>query len=305
MFNRKILLFITIVCFLSFVSCQDKEQHSKKNETIYTSIYPIQFIVDSLIDDRATVKSIFPPGVDAHTYEPTIKEILNIADGKAFFYLGQHMEGFTKQISTTLSAADVKLIELSHHEHLFTTRSNDNHGHDYGDYDPHIWFDPERMILMTDIIKNELVSIYPKEKIFIEQNYRALVKKFKALDKKFQAELKQKRIPYIIVSHGAYHYWEDKYGIIQVPISGITSTDEPSQKALAHLVNLAENKNINYVLFEKNASNRLASIVQNELGAKPLYIHNLETLVDNDIEHHEDYFSLMEQNLKVLKRATH
>lgn len=304
MLNQIKLPFIVVLSALLFISCQADEQEVQNNKTIYTSIYPIQFIVDSLIDDQATVKTIFPPGVDAHTYEPTIKEMLNVAEGEAFFYLGQHMEGFTEQISTTLNSADVKLIEIGKYEYLFVEGSEDDPGHDHGDFDPHIWFDPERMILMSDIIKKELIQIYPEKKASLEQNYNELVENLEILDKKYQKQLQQKRIPYIVVSHGAYRYWEEKYGVVQIPISGISSTDEPSQKALAHLVNLVEDKHINYILFEKNSSNRLATIVQKEIDAESLYIHNLETLVEDDIIHQEDYFSIMEQNLKVLKRAT-
>lgn len=35
-----------------------------------------------------------------------------------------------------------------------------------------------------------------------------------------------------IVSHSAYGYWEEAYGLEQIGISGLSPTDEPSQNKL-------------------------------------------------------------------------
>src|SRR5690625_5715264 len=40
------------------------------------------------------------------------------------------------------------------------------------------------------------------------------------------------------------------------------------------------------------------------IGAKSLYLHNLEVLMTEDINKREDYFSLMRKNLKILDEAT-
>lgn len=285
--------------------CQVNKQYSDREPLIYTSIYPIEFIVERLTEDFATSKSIFPPGVDAHTYEPTIKDILAIADGKVFIFLGEGMEGSADKISQALYDSPVKLIELTKYPEIFIPSNDDKHDHHlHGDYDPHIWFDPERMITLSELVKNELVELFPSKHELITNNFVQLSDELSELDREFQKRLQVKQNPSIIVSHAAYGYWEHKYNIKQIPISGISSTDEPSQKALAHLVELANDHNLEYVLFEKTASNRLATIVQEEIGANALYIHNLETLLPEDIKQNEDYFSLMRKNLNILDQAT-
>ena len=137
-----------------------------------------------------------------------------------------------------------------------------------------------------------------------EKNYDQLKEALIALDDSFQQVMEEKTDKHIIVSHAAYGYWEEKYGITQVPVSGLTSSHEPSQKELANIVELAEELNIQYVLFEQNVSNRLATIVQEHLGAEALTLHNIEVLTEEDIQAGEDYFSLMYHNLDVLDQAT-
>src|SRR5690625_1347940 len=299
--------FVIIAVMLSFImSCQANKQNFKQKPLIFTSIYPIEFIVERLTEDFARSQSIFPPGVDAHTYEPTIKDIMSIAEGEAFFFLGEGMEGSADKISQALHDSPVKIIEIAKYPEIFIDSMDDQEhdDHPHSDFDPHIWFDPERMITLSEVVKDELNELFPEEHELIVNNFHQLTEELVELDNQFQRRLQMKENPSIIVSHAAYGYWEHKYNIKQIPISGMSSTDEPSQKALAHLVEIANEQNIEYVLFEKTTSNRLATIVQEEIDANALYIHNLETLLPEDIKQNKDYFSLMRENLNTIDQAT-
>jgi len=125
----------------------------------------------------------------------------------------------------------------------------------------------------------------------------------RTLDDQFKQTLENKEMKKIIVSHAAYGYWEDRYGIEQISISGLSSSDEPSQKELAQIVKFAEKEEIQYIIFEQTGSNRLAEIIRENIDAEKLFIHNLEVLTDEDIENGEDYISIMERNLQTLDEA--
>jgi zinc transport system substrate-binding protein len=105
------------------------------------------------------------------------------------------------------------------------------------------------------------------------------------------------------VSHAAFGYLAGTYGLEQVAIAGLNSQDEPSQKELTELVKLAKSMKINTILFEQNISSNLTKVIQNEIGAEALTMHNLGVLTPQDIEQNEDYFTLMEQNLETLSKA--
>lgn len=301
-------IYIIVVCvLLTFTGCQSA---TTKNQTavIYTSIYPIQFITEAIVDDTATVLSVFPPGVDAHSFEPTSKTITNIATSDAFIYLGAGMEGFSESTANALQDMDVRFIEIGHYESLFLDAHDDHeddHGHHHhGDLDPHIWFDPKRMQKMADIITEQLIQQAPEHEQLYRDNLTALNEQLQALDKAYSDVLATKEHKDIVVTHAAYGYWEDRYGINQIPISGLSASDEPSQKSLVQIVETAKAQDIEYILFEQNASHRVAAIIQNYINADVLYLHNLEVLTEKDIEQGEDYFSLMKKNLKTLDQAT-
>ena len=107
----------------------------------------------------------------------------------------------------------------------------------------------------------------------------------------------------MIVSHAAYGYWEEVYGIHQIPVTGLSPSDEPSQKELEKIIKMANEKQIKYILFEQNVTPKVAEIIQKEINAEPLYLHNLESLTKEDRKNGEDYFSLMRKNLETLDKA--
>ena len=64
---------------------------------------------------------------------------------------------------------------------------------------------------------------------------------------------------------------------------------------------MAREKNIEYIVFEQNVSSNLTEVVQKEVGAEAVQMHNLGVLTQEDIDNGETYFTLMERNLEVLE----
>lgn len=292
-------LFILLAFLLIATSCSSNKDRQGEKDIIYTTIYPLQFILEELIGEEITIKTVYPPGVDAHSYEPTTREMLEIASGTAFFYLGFGMESFVEKAKSALSNSDLSFIEVGKDKRLFSRDKNEHQSH----YDPHLWFDPLRMVTMAEIVKEELIQLYPAQEEIIDNNYLALAQDLKELDQYFLEKIKEKENRHILVSHGAYNYWEERYGIVQIPISGLTATEEPSQRELASLMKQVEELEIKYVLFEKHSTNPTAEIIRQSIGAEKGDLHNLEVLFEADIEAKEDYFSLMKENIEVLEKA--
>ncbi|GAA0439295.1 MAG: metal ABC transporter solute-binding protein, Zn/Mn family [Bacillota bacterium] len=314
-----IVLISIIIVGIIFTGCSSNKASTKKNGdlTIYTSIYPIQFAVEQIAGDTADVQSVYPAGIDAHTYEPTSKDITEIAKSNAFIYLGAGMEGFAESAADALSAEDVALIELGEQESLFHTEVDGEHsshnekhadhshdGHDHGDHDPHIWLDPLRMVQLAELIKDELITLNPDKQKLYETNFANLESQLHELDNAFKQVLTNKENKHILVSHAAYGYWEDRYGLEQISINGLSSSSEPSQKELTKIIEQANEYQLDYLIFEQNTSNRVSKIIQEHIGAEAVTIHNLAVLTEEDVANKEDYLSLMRQNLQTLDTVT-
>ncbi|OIJ20333.1 ABC transporter substrate-binding protein [Anaerobacillus alkalidiazotrophicus] len=183
------------------------------------------------------------------------------------------------------------------------SHEEEDHGHSHGEEDPHVWLDPIRSIQLAENIKNALVELMPEAADEFESNFKILTEQFETLDQKFKAMLTEISKDTIIVSHAGYGYWTDRYGIRQIGVSGISPTNEPSIRQVQDVIEYAEENNIGFILFEQNIPTNIAEAVRSQVGAEALWIHNLEALVQEDVDNNEDYFSLMERNIEVLKTA--
>ncbi|MFS0636834.1 metal ABC transporter substrate-binding protein [Mesobacillus foraminis] len=324
---------------------------NKEVMDVYTTIYPLEDFTQKIGGEFVDVQSVLPPNVDAHSFEPSTKDMMNLADSDLFIYTGAGIEGFAEKAVESLKNEDVTIVkaadniellsveEESHdHEEGAEEESHDNHDeaateekheshhssennggadvhedehsgeedehvHEHGDTDPHVWLDPNLSIQLAENIKNALTEKMPEKKKAFESNYNLLKKDLEKLDQDFKETVGNSKTNYLLVSHAAYGYWENRYGIDQIAISGLSPTQEPSQKELEEIIEESKAHNIRYLMFEQNVSPRVSEVIQKEIGAKSLTLYNLESITEEDRSKGEDYFSIMRKNLENIKMA--
>lgn len=326
--KKKIHLFLSMLFVLFLVACnsedvQETEQGSKESGklTIFTTIYPLQYFTERIGADIVTIKNIVPPGVDAHSVEVDLKTMADLAESDAFIHTGTGLESYADSVVDSVKEKEVLILnatenvsfidsnelethsEENHEEHgQEIEESHDEHAEEL-DIDPHVWLDPERSIIMAENIMNALVKLQPENKEKFEANFADLKSDLEELDKEFENMVNQSKTKTFIVSHSAYGYWEDAYGLKQIGISGLSPTNEPSQKQLVDVIELVKENNLKYIFFEPNLTNKISEIVKNETGTETLNLHNLEAITDENIENKEDYFDLMKENIQGLQKA--
>ncbi|QOR68123.1 zinc ABC transporter substrate-binding protein [Cytobacillus suaedae] len=331
--------------------------------TIYTTIFPLYDFAMKIGGEHVKVENVYPPNVDAHSYEPTAKTMTNIASSDALIYSGAGIEGFVDAASEVLEKEKVKLVKASdgiellahgeyadehgHDDHAdehkdehghddHSDEHKDEHGHDdhadehkdehghddhadehkdehaseeghhdhnHGDTDPHVWLDPMYAIKMAENIKNALVELKPEAKDEFEQNFLSVKAELEKLDSEFSSAINEAAHKKILVAHAAYGYWEARYGIEQIAVTGLSPTQEPSQKQLTKIIETAKDNNLSYIIFEENVTSKISEVVKTEIGADVLYLNNLESVSEDDMKNNEDYFSLMRKNIETLRTA--
>ena len=343
---------------------------------VYTTIYPLEDFAKKIGGEYVEVKSIYPPNVDAHSFEPSTKDMVSLAESDLFVYTGVGVEGFADKAVEALKNEDLTILaagegltllkteeeehahehgeehmhdeeahdehaedhahnEEAHDEHTeehahedeahdeqaeehahedeahdehaedheHEDEAHDEHNHDHGGVDPHVWLDPILSIELAENIKNSLSELMPEHANEFEENFTTLTAELEKLDQEFKTTIEQSKTKYLLVAHAAYGYWEARYGIEQIAISGISPTLEPSQKALKTIIEESQEHQISHVVFDQNLTSKVSEVIQKEIGAEALTLHNLESVTEENIENNEDYFSIMRANLKTLETA--
>lgn len=298
-------------------------EKDKETLTVYTTIYPLEDFTKKIGGEFVEVQSIYPPNVDAHSYEPSTKDMTTLADSDLFIYSGAGIEGFAEKATEALKKENVQIVKAAEGIDLLESSHSDEHhedenehsdeeehaeseahaeeGHDHGDLDPHVWLDPVLSIDLANNIKNSLSELMPEHATEFETNFKQLKNELEKLDQEFKTTIESSKTKNLLVSHAAYGYWEKRYGIEAISIAGLSPTQEPSQKELQAIIEESTEHNIHYVIFEENVSPKVAKIIQEELGAKSLTLHNLEAVTEENIKQKDDYFSIMRRNLETIK----
>ncbi|MBC6133880.1 zinc ABC transporter solute-binding protein [Listeria booriae] len=308
------LLSTLLVAALFLAGCGDNSDAQKKDNdklTVYTTVYPLQYLASQIGGTYVDAHSVYPAGSDAHSFDPTQKDMMNIADSDLFFYIGLGMEGFVDKAKQSLKNENVKFVVTTDNLHLPTMsheeedheHEEDEDGHDHGDINPHVWLDPNYMITMAATVRDNLSKELPAQKETFNKNYEKVVSQLKTLNTDYQTMADTAKHKDFVTAHAAYGYWEKEYGLKQIPIAGISTSDEPSQKKLTTIVNTIKSEKIPYILLEQNTNSKIADVIQKETDTKTLKLHNLETLTQKDIDAKRDYMSIMKDNLAALKTA--
>ena len=85
---KKIKLLVLVFCILFLTSACRGNNANLDNATIYTTVYPVEFITEYLYGNNSTVDSIYPNGVNLDKYKLTSKQIDEYSKGDLFVYVG-------------------------------------------------------------------------------------------------------------------------------------------------------------------------------------------------------------------------
>lgn len=311
--KKRVLLF-TAAILLVLSGCGNKEtaepdDSSSDQLIVYTTVYPLQYFTERIGGEFVDVQSIYPPGTDEHMFEPTQQDMISLAKGDLFLYIGLGLEGFVEKTEKTLKNEDMRFIAVA--DAIDPEALEEGHAHEDGEdahehdeaVDPHVWISPILSTKLAEEITLQLSEEMPEHAAEFKKNFDVLFDELTELDLQYKTMTDAAPNKTFFVSHAAFGYLANAYGLQQLAVSGLDSQNEPSQKELASLVKEAKEKDIQYILFEQNVSSKLAEVIKKELDAETLSLHNLSVLTDEDIANKETYFTLMEHNLEVLEKA--
>ncbi len=334
-----IVLGILALIISSVILFSQGNEGGEQKKKITVNMYPAYELVNSIINDDYQVELINEPGLDAHDFEPTGKQILEIQNSDVFVYfdgIGEweddvisSFEGDNQPIVVNLSEK-VDTLQLDEkdsnkhdddhedeekhddeHEddHKDEDKHDDEHDHEDGDdHDEHdhgdLDYDPH---IWLDPTKMRELAIELEnelgEDIVDSKKVEEYTAKLVGLDNSFSSALSQCNQSKIVTSHEAFGYMGARYGFEILTIQGIDSTQEPSPMELAELVEQLKTEGLNTILVETQISPDFSNLIADEVDGVVNIIYSIESPQTSDINEFGGYFGLMEENKKVLTEA--
>jgi zinc transport system substrate-binding protein len=304
--SKKIQVILVLTMLLIFISaCNSNNKVIEDNGKvkIVATLFPQYDFTKEIVKDKGDVILLLPPGVEAHSFEPTPKDIDNIRDADIFLYTGKYMEPWAEKIVKNIGDGNIIAIDLSKGIELLDEEDHDDDHH--GGKDPHIWLDPTNAEKMVDDIVEAVVKADGKNEDFYRENAENYKKKLDELDKKFVETFEKTEHHTIIYGgHFAFGYFIKRYGLDYIsPYNGFTPNAEPSPKKITELMDNMKRLGINTIYYEELIDPKVARVISEQTGAKMLLLHGAHNISKEELESNVSYIDIMEGNLERLKQG--
>ena len=264
--------------------------------------------------DNINLTVLMPAEADPHTYDPAPQDAGAIADADLVFYTGLKYEpaALVKLLENSACSAEVlaevgenvfpiEFKEGGHDDHHddhdeeghddHDEEGHDDHdeeghdehaGHDHGAYDPHFWFDPNRVAYAAEYIESKLVEFDPSNASEYEAAGKAYVTELKGLVGQVSELIST--IPSqnrkLITTHESLGYLEAKFGleVLSTIIPSLDSANEISPSQLVGVIDVIEDNNVKVIFIESEAPSVYAETIVAETGIKAVEGLWVETL---------------------------
>ncbi len=291
----KKLLIIILVISLFMTACQPKVEEVKNdNIVIYTSFYPLSFLVDRIGADSVNLSTVIPQGVEAHGYEPSNNILKEFHNTDLFIYNGLGLEPWAEDLINANDNKNMEVLNASDYVDVIEGEKG---------ADPHIWLSPKNMIIIGEKIKDKLIEVDETNREIYNSNFEELKGELEKLDGEYNSRLSIKKHSEILVSHKAFSYMSREYDFEQLSVAGISSEEEPSAKNIADLIDISKEKDIKYIFLETLTNSKAVEIISKEANLEVRELNPIEGLTDEELNNKEDYISIMYKNLDALEEA--
>lgn len=275
---KKVIVLLMSLFLLT--GCLEEE---KLDKIAYTTYYPLEFATNYMYKDFATVKSIYPNGIDTSKYTLTDKQKSTYASSDMFVYAGVTDE--------------VKLAA----EFLNTNQNisiiDGTKGLSYSSEVCELWLDPSNYLMIARNIKSTLIdyanNVYDEEKI--DKLYDELKIKISEIDVDLTMMGKNASKKNILVTNDSFNFLS-KYNI---NVISIKEGDTKSINEAKKLINSGEIKYA-YVLRGNTLSQEIETFIKN-YNLEKIEIDSMYTITDEDKNNGNDYLSIMTENINKFK----
>lgn len=278
----KKILPVIMILMLILSSCKGAEYNSDKIQ-VYASFYAMNDFVRTVGGDDIVYHSIVPLDTEPHDFEPTAADMAKLSESDVFVYNGAGMESWAEKVADTLPDT-VSVVCAS------------SNLPEYLDGDPHVWLSFKNVKVQLQSICDAFSEVDASNAVKYQERTNAYISELDELENEYKnAGLSGRKI---FVTHGAYEYLCNEFGMEQAALEGISGESDPSPAQMASVVDQIRADGAKCIFYDPLEGDKIAKAAAQEAGIEALPLYTFE----GDGEH-RDYITVMRENLEHLKKA--
>ncbi len=283
---KKIISLIIMFFSIGILSGCEKDEKNMDNINIYTTTYPINFIINKLYEDHAKVYSVYPTGVDVNKYELSKRKLEEYSKSDLFIFnsLDKDRDYAVKMINLN---SKLKVIDVAT-------------GMKYNYSIEELWLNPNNYLMMAENLKNGL-SEYITNPYLVEEiknKYKDLEYEISKLDANLTEAITNAKYKTIITDDDTLKFLE-KYGL---KVISLEENKDLSTNKIEEVKNLISEKQIKYIYITNSKINNTITKLIETNKIEQISINTMHSTDGNITNSNDNYITIMTNNINELKK---
>lgn len=281
----KYLGILLVVISIFTTGCFNKDD--LEGAEIVTTVYPLEFITSNLFGEHSIINSIYPDGTDTTTYTLSEKQIKDYSKKNLFIY------------NRITDDRNIAIEFLKNNNDILIIDSTYGMEFTYGEEE--LWLNPSNLLMMAQNIKNGLKeyltnSYLEKE---IDSNYEELKIELSEIDAEIKLTAENAARKTIVVNSDSLKFLE-KYGFNVISLDD--SNNKVSDRTISDVTNLIDDGEVKHLFLLENKKNSTAlEQIIKDTKVDSYTFRRLDSITDNERDEKETYFTIMNDNVEMLR----
>lgn len=259
----------------------------------------VRDIVTCAAGDDAGLSVIMPMGVDPHDFQASSEQVALMVGADLTVVNGLGLEAGLVSTFETLSAEGNPIFEVAGevnplpfgrsdddhageekasddhaaYEHAGEEKAGDDHAnedeHGHGGFDPHFWFDMDRMATAAELVGVRLGAVGGEQYVICGESVGAEIRVAEGnIIRILSAVPSERRI--LVTDHDALAYFANRYDfeVVGVVIPGGSTLGETSSQDLATLVSVMRDRQVSAIFGNQATNADILAVLADEVGSR-------------------------------------
>ena len=317
---KKIISIIVAVMLMtgSLSACSNNSGNNTDADKlqIVTTIFPEYDWVKTILGEKADqtdLTLLLDNGVDLHSYQPSIDDILTISSCDLFIYVGGESDKWVDDALAQATNKDMVVIDLldvlgdrvKSEEIVEGMEYEHDHEHEE-ELDEHVWLSLNNTMIICDKITESLKKLDKANADTYQKNADAYKEKLTALDTQYRSVVNEATVKTLLFGDRfPFRYLTDDYDLTYyAAFTGCSAETEASFETVIFLAGKVDELNLRSILTIESSDKKIAETIKNNTSSKDqkiLTLNSLQGITSEDIKNGVTYLSVMTDNLEVLK----
>ena len=304
-----ITILLAMLCALLSGCGAQSEPEGEGISVVATVFAPYDF-ARQLVGERGEVTLLLPPGSEAHSYEPSPKDIIEIQNCDLFIYVGGVSDAWVSDVLESVggevrTVTLMDCVELLEEEHVEGMEVDEDEHEGEIEYDEHVWTSPRNAELICEKIAAALCEVDPEGAEEYGTALESYCAQLDELDAAF-TEVVENGVRDTVVFGDRFPllYFAKAYGLnYYAAWPGCADEAEPSAATVTFLIDKVKAEGIPVVFHIELSNEDMADTICNETGAKKMLFSACHNVTRAQFDVGVTYLELMWQNVDALREA--